>query len=215
MSIHTRRDCFRRCCFRRCCDYLFQRPRRAGLSSALHKHERNRPIDLATHRAWLAKPVFMISRCERMLTDALYTVRRQGRELLQCHSGPDPPGYHAPKDWHPVRPHRHLYCEFRHLSRPTNCWTLSHTSERFVQQRIGSKQACSKYTAVMLHDMAKDGKTIRVQSRCSTTFLPMQDGIGFAYQGHKIVIGLAEEDDAVTGMASCPMCAAAHACHIT
>ena len=35
-----------------------------------------------------------------------------------------------------------------------------------------------------------------------TTFLPMQDGIGFAYQGHKIVIGLAEEDDAVTGMTS-------------
>ena len=49
----------------------------------------------------------------------------------------------------------------------------------------------------------------------STTFLPMQDGIGFAYQGHKIVIGLAEEDDAVTGMSLTLMCAAVHACGIT
>ena len=43
----------------------------------------------------------------------------------------------------------------------------------------------------------------------------MQDGIGFAYQGHKIVIGLAEEDDAVTGMTSNLMCAAAHPYRIT
>ena len=48
-----------------------------------------------------------------------------------------------------------------------------------------------------------------------TTFLPMQDGIGFAYQGHKIVIGLAEEDDTVTGMTSDLMCAAAHLCRLT
>ena len=48
-----------------------------------------------------------------------------------------------------------------------------------------------------------------------TTFSPMQDGIGFAYQGHKIVIGLAEEDDAVTGMTSIRLCAAVHPCHIT
>ena len=47
-----------------------------------------------------------------------------------------------------------------------------------------------------------------------TTFLPMQDGIGFAYQGHKIVIGLAEEDDAVTGMTSYLMRAAVHLCRI-
>ena len=42
----------------------------------------------------------------------------------------------------------------------------------------------------------------------------MQDGIGFAYQGHKIVIGLAPEDDAVFGMTSKLKCAAAQLCLI-
>ena len=42
----------------------------------------------------------------------------------------------------------------------------------------------------------------------------MQDGIGFAYQGHKIVIGLAPEDDAVIGMTSSLTCAAAYLCPV-
>ena len=62
---------------------------------------------------------------------------------------------------------------------------------------------------------AKGGTTIESAIRMSTTFLPMQDGIGFAYQGHKIVIGLAEEDEAVTGISLTLMCAAVHACGIT
>ena len=62
---------------------------------------------------------------------------------------------------------------------------------------------------------AKGGTTTQSAIQMSTTFLPMQDGIGFAYQGHKIVIGLAEEDDAVTGMTSNLMCAAAHPYRIT
>ena len=62
---------------------------------------------------------------------------------------------------------------------------------------------------------AKGGITIQSAVQMPTKFLPMQDGIGFAYQGHKIVIGLAEEDDAVTGMTSNLMIAAAHSCRIT
>ena len=50
VSNHTHRDRFRQCCFRRCCLPPFQRPRRAGLSSTVHRRERSRRMNLATQQ---------------------------------------------------------------------------------------------------------------------------------------------------------------------